>query len=147
MGKKLLVVLDTNVFVSGILSSKGVPGAILQHFKQREFDVVVSKAQIREILDVLQRPHLRKFLPGSTLKEVVSFLLKFKKICQVIVGVPKLSWNFQDAKDYFLLDLSAHIDADYLVTGDKRLRALAVIKDTVIITPAEFLVELSAGKK
>ncbi len=52
MAKKLVVVLDTNVFVSGLISPNGVPGAILQRFRQGEFEIATSKSQIREIQEV-----------------------------------------------------------------------------------------------
>ena len=64
MAKKPVVVLDTNVFVSGLLSPKGVPGAILLRFRQGAFEIVTSRAQIREIQAVLKRPSLARALPG-----------------------------------------------------------------------------------
>ncbi|MFN8943764.1 MAG: putative toxin-antitoxin system toxin component, PIN family [Pseudobdellovibrionaceae bacterium] len=62
MAKKLVVVLDTNVFVSGLISPNGVPGAILQRFRQGEFEIATSKSQIREIQEVLKRPSLVRAL-------------------------------------------------------------------------------------
>jgi putative PIN family toxin of toxin-antitoxin system len=72
--KKPIVVLDTNVFVSALMSPKGAPGAILQKFRLGEFEIATSKMQIKEIQDVLKRPSLVKALPKGTTKEVLKFL-------------------------------------------------------------------------
>jgi predicted nucleic acid-binding protein len=47
VAKKPVVVLDTNVFVSGLLSPNGVPGQILLRFRNGQFEIVTSKDQIK----------------------------------------------------------------------------------------------------
>jgi putative PIN family toxin of toxin-antitoxin system len=132
-------VLDTNVFISGLLSPNGVPGAILRRFRQMDFDIVTSKDQLNEIQDVLRRPSLSKALPKGTTKEVLKFLLSFKKLAKVLPSCPSLNWTFEDPGDHFLLDLIVHSKADFLVTGDRKLRELLFVIDTIIISPTEFL--------
>lgn len=142
MAKKPVVVLDTNVFVSGLLSSDGVPGAILRRFRQMDFDIVTSKEQLAEIQNVLSRPSLSKALPKGTTKEVLKFLLSFKKLTRVYLNCPSLVWDFEDPKDHFLLDLIVHAKANFLVTGDKKLRSLLLVDATAIVSPTEFLARL-----
>jgi len=50
--------------------------------------------------------------------------------------------NFKDEKDNYLLDLAEHVDADFLVTGDKPLLELARHKNTRIISFTDLLEEL-----
>ena len=71
MAKKLVIVLDTNVFVSGLISAKGVPGALLMRFRQGAFEIVTSKSQVEEIQAVLGRPSLARALPLGTTKDVL----------------------------------------------------------------------------
>jgi putative PIN family toxin of toxin-antitoxin system len=108
VAEKPVVVLDTNVFVSGLISSNGAPGAVLRRFRQGDFDIVTSREQIKEIQDVLQRPSLSRALPKGTAKEVLKFFLVFKKMTKVLPSVPALKWDFEDPGDYFILDLIVH---------------------------------------
>ena len=138
MAKKPVVVLDTNVFISGLISPNGVPGAILQRFRQGDFDIATSKAQIREIQAVLKRPSLTRALPKGTTKEVLRFFLAFKNLTK-IHEPKKLTWDFKDLKDHFLLDLAVHSKADFLVTGDKAVRSLMLVGSCAVTSPVEFL--------
>ena len=60
MARKPVVVLDTNVFVSGLLSPSGVPGLILARFRSGHFDIATSKDQIREIRNDLPPSYYRQ---------------------------------------------------------------------------------------
>jgi len=73
VAKKHVVVLDTNVFISGLLSPNGVPGLILLKFRNNEFEIATSKDQILEVQEVLQRPSLVRALPKGTNLEVLKF--------------------------------------------------------------------------
>ncbi len=138
MAKKLVVVLDTNVFVSGLLSPNGAPGLILARFRSGHFEIATSKDQIREIQDVLRRPSLVRALPKGTSRQVLQFLLKFKRLTRVY-SPERLPWDFGDRDDHFLLDLVVHARADFLVTGDKALRKLMLVGRCAVITPIEFI--------
>jgi uncharacterized protein len=138
VAKKLVVILDTNVFVSGLISPSGVPGAILRRFRSGDFEIATSKAQIKEISDVLKRPSLVRAVPKGTSREVLSFFLGFKKLTKVY-NPKKLPWDFGDRKDHFLLDLAITAKADFLVTGDKPLRSLMLVGTCAVISPVEFL--------
>jgi putative PIN family toxin of toxin-antitoxin system len=80
---KPLVVLDTNVFVSGLISPGGVPGAILRRFRGGDFEIATSKTQVREINAVLKRPSLMRALPKGTSREVLAFLFGFKRLTKI----------------------------------------------------------------
>ncbi len=138
VAKKPVVVLDTNVFVSGLLSPNGLPGLILQRFRSGDFEIATSKEQVREIQDVLQRPSLIRALPKGTNREVLKFFLKFKKLARVYKP-QRLPWDFGDRDDHFLLDLAVHSKAHFLVTGDKALRKLTLVGQCAVVSPVEFV--------
>lgn len=138
MAKKPIIVLDTNVFVSALLSPNGVPGLILLKFRSGEFDIATSKDQVKEIQDVLKRPSLVRAIPSGTNREVLRFFLKFKLLTQ-IYKAPKLSWDFGDRDDHFLLDLAVCSRANFLVTGDKALRNLFLVGQCAVVSPIEFI--------
>lgn len=141
MAAKPVVVLDTNVFVSALLSPSGVPGAILMRFRNGEYDIATSRAQIREIQAVLRRPSLARALPKGTTREVLRFFGAFKRLTKVH-NPPRLPWDFGDLNDHFLLDLAVYSKAHFLVTGDKALRKLLLVGQCAVVTPVEFIARL-----
>ncbi len=141
MEEKPIVVLDTNVFVSGFLSPKGAPGIIFQRFRSGQFSIVTSKAQIIEIQAVLARPSLKRALPPGTPREVLQFFAKLKRLTQIL-DPPELPWDFGDRDDHFLLDLAVHSKAQFLVTGDKTLQKLPLVGQCAVVSPIEFVARL-----
>ena len=57
---KIKAVIDTNLFVSGLISSKGSTRKILELAKKEVFKVVTSVPINRQILEVLHREALAK---------------------------------------------------------------------------------------
>ena len=55
----MLVVLDTNVVVSGLLSETGKPGRIIDLALENRFQVAYDDRILGEYEDVLARPELR----------------------------------------------------------------------------------------
>lgn len=141
MAKKPVVVLDTNVFVSGLLSPNGAPGIIFQRFRLQQFLIVTSTAQIKEIQAVLARPSLKKALPPGTPREVIRYFTKLRQLTQVL-NPPKLPWDFGDRGDHFLLDLAIHAKAQFLVTGDKALQKLLLVGQCAVVSPVEFVARI-----
>ena len=124
------VVVDTNIFVSGILYG-GNAEAVLRLFQSTRIEVVMSPDVLAEILITLQ-----KFsVPQSTLDEL-SDLLQSKAGKVNPKERIRLS---RDPKDNMLLEAAVAGRADYLVTGDKDLLTLGSHGRTLIVTPKAFL--------
>jgi len=58
MAGKLRAVLDTNVFVSGLISPMGKPAAILKALRSMRFTLVSSPPINEEIIEVFDRPRI-----------------------------------------------------------------------------------------
>ncbi len=54
------VVIDTNVFVSGLMLPASVPGRILSAAHAGSFDIVLSEPILEEISATLHYPKIRK---------------------------------------------------------------------------------------
>lgn len=54
----LRAVLDPGVLVSGLIVAEGSAGRIVDHWRQGEFELVVSDALLTELEEVLRRPRL-----------------------------------------------------------------------------------------
>ena len=56
------VVLDSNVFLSGLASPRSVPGKIISAWDNHSFDIVISEFQLAEIARVMAYPKVKKLL-------------------------------------------------------------------------------------
>jgi putative PIN family toxin of toxin-antitoxin system len=115
----LRVVLDTNVLVSGLAYPLGIPGRIVSAWERGALGVVPrlshnkrSPAEIRELAD--------------------RFLLK----AEIVEPSGEVDEALRDKADGPVLGTLLAAKADYLITGDKDLLALAGRYS--IITPAAF---------
>ena len=130
------VVLDTNVFVSGLLVRESVPGRILRAFLEERFLLVVSLEIMVEILEVLNRPRFN--LEKEKILEVM-YALEIK--AEKITPSPKKKGFLipEDPSDEKFLRCAVEGKAGYLVSGDIHLRRLKKYKFTKIVTPKEFI--------
>lgn len=128
----LRIVLDTNVLVSGLAYPGSIPGCILNAWRQGALEIVVSRHILDELARVLSRLERINLSPGDIRDLVDSFIF----LSDVVEPEGKPDPNLRDPDDQpVLLTLQAS-GADYLVTGDKDLLALA--RNHPILTPAEF---------
>lgn len=133
----LRVVLDTNVLLSGIAYPASVPGKILAAWRHGSVDVLLSAYILEELRRVLPRLTQRH---GLTLVEIDDLVDALSIQAEIIEPLPRLEPDLRDADDQpVLATLLAALNAssaDYLVTGDKDLLALA--ERYPIVTPATF---------
>jgi uncharacterized protein len=129
-------VIDTNVFISGLMLPQSIPGRIINAWRTGHFSLVLSEPMLSEISSVLSYPKIRKRIAwdDNTISRYLT-LLRFEAevadIRRTKAHVPR------DAKDNMVLASLIASKADYLVTGDLDLLTLA---DTYpIISPAYFV--------
>jgi putative PIN family toxin of toxin-antitoxin system len=113
------VVVDTNVFVSGVINANGPPGQRLDRWRTGRFELLLSDAQFRELSGVLDRPKIVRRARLS-LSERIGFLERLGAATRVIPRsvIPVV---VRDPKDVKILAAALGGDADYLVTGDNDL--------------------------
>jgi putative PIN family toxin of toxin-antitoxin system len=129
------IVLDTNVFLSGLASPNGVPAKILTAWDNHSFELVMSEFQLAEISRVLTYPKIRKILKWDD-NQIQGFI---RQLCLRIEIVDISGIDAQvptDPDDTPILASLIASKAEYLVSGDKDL--LALLEDYSIETPAEF---------
>lgn len=137
MGQALRVVLDTNVLLSGIAFPGSLPGKILAAWRLGALEVVLSGFILEELGRVLPRLSHRH---GLTPAEIDDLLEILSIQADVIEAQQPDEQQLRDVDDLPVLGtLVAAVQAggaDYLITGDKDLLALA--DRYPIITPADF---------
>jgi putative PIN family toxin of toxin-antitoxin system len=131
------VVLDTNVLLSGIAYPASIPGKILSAWRGGSIDLLLSAYILDELRRVLPRLAHRHGLSGAEIDDLVDALAIQ---AEIIEPEPSNNPRLRDAADEPVLDtLLAALtisEADYLITGDKDL--LAVAERFPILTPAQF---------
>ncbi len=131
------VVLDTNIFVSGIFWP-GASSKILEAWKNERFDLLMSISIHEEIMRVITS--FRKELG----LDQISFWNKVL-IFETIFVLPKekISIITADPSDNKFLEAAVEGNADYIVSQDKHLLHVKEYHGVPIVTPEGFLLVLN----
>lgn len=126
------VVLDTNILVSGLLSSFGPPGRILDLALSGEVVVAYDDRILSEWREVL---HREKF--GFS-ERYVETLLDFLESEGLKVNSPPLGVELPDPDDVPFLEV-AHAAGATLITGNTKHYPRETRQGAVVLDPASFL--------
>jgi putative PIN family toxin of toxin-antitoxin system len=130
------VILDTNVVVAALRSSRGASAQILRLVSVRECSIAISASLVFEYEEVLVRELVPAFVSLEQVDQVIKFLCAIgEQHDPSPVNRPFLS----DPDDDFLVDLAVSAGVEYVVTHN--VRDLDGAKDYGItaITPGQFL--------
>jgi hypothetical protein len=131
--KPLKIIIDTNLWVSFIISNKlTLLDGLL--FSQK-ISLLFSEELINEIAVTITKPKLRKYFATNGLEEMLTAFEPFIDLIKVRSSVTVC----RDPNDNFLLALAKDGKADYLLTGDKDLLELVKFGKTKIISMTTFL--------
>lgn len=130
-------VLDANVIVSGVLSEKGNPGKILEAWRQKRFELVVSEAILAEIARVLRYPRIAKRHRWSE-SSIAALIEDLRGLAILTPGQVKLAIVKEDPSDDRYLECALEGEADYVVSGDRHLVRVDQLQGIEIVSPAEF---------
>ena len=134
----MLVVLDTNVLVSGLAYAGWPPGRLVAAWRGGVFGLASSDFVLRELARVLPRLSARTGMSPMEVRDVLDALRVSAVWVEpgVDVLVPAVASGLRDPDDVPILAILLASGADCLVSGDKDLLALA--GQYPILTPAEF---------
>ena len=134
----LRVFLDTNVIFSGLYSSHGAPGSILECFTRGTVSVVISQMVLDESVRIVKEKlpeglgSLRRLLRSAPIE------------IQIDPPVDEIrKWSdkvpFVDA---IILAAAINAKVDYFITGDSHFFTSSNIRDASglkIVTPSQFI--------
>lgn len=112
----MLVLLDSNVFISALLSPGGKPAQIVDQWRDGRFHLLTCQHQIDEIRIACRIPKFRDRLQPHHIGTMLNNLYG----ATVWPAPLARSHEAPDPTDSFLLDLIEAAQPDYAVTGDKR---------------------------
>ncbi len=144
------VLLDTNVWISGLLwGGQGPPRTIINLAEHQEITVYTSSPLLEELRIVLAYPKFRHRLQQMTI--TVDYLMiqvnNITKLCQptALGNIP----NLTDPNDKIVLETAVTIPVDFIISGDLDLLDLDLsdldlldlreFQGIPIVTPYQFL--------
>ena len=131
--RKLRVVIDTNVFISG-LNFAGKPGEVLDLLIKEEIDALVSPFILSELISILRK----KF--GWVDEQVTKVLDLIGAKTIEVQPKHRLSVIREKDADNRILECAVEGEADYIISGDKRhILPLKEYSGIKILSPDQFL--------
>ena len=132
----MLVVIDTNIFISYLLVPASQPAKIIALWQSGKFDVLTAQPQIDELMRVTRYPKIKERI--STVL-AGRFINELRDLSIMVDDLPFVDVS-PDPYDNYLLSISSGGSVDYLVTGDKLdLLAIKKFDGTAIVSVADFL--------
>jgi len=128
----LRAVLDTNVYVSGTILSRGTPFEVLEAWRRQAYILVTSEAILVEIED-------RYAVAEPDITRLVSSL---RADALIVPGDYPLTGVCADPDDDKFLACALEAQASCIVSGDPDLLDLSGYQGMAILKPHEFLERL-----
>ena len=128
------VVLDTNVLISSLLF-RGDVSKLVDLWKKSAFIPVISKETFEELEAVLHYPKfgLSKEERGEMVEEEILPFFEVVEVKQEVKGICR------DPADDKFISCAVSAGADFIVTGDKDLKAVKKHKSVKILSASDFL--------
>ncbi|MFZ1042941.1 MAG: putative toxin-antitoxin system toxin component, PIN family [Anaerolineales bacterium] len=130
----IVVVLDTNVLVSGLLSSNGSPGKILDLIIGNHIQVAYDDRILGEYEEVLSRPELH-IRPSQAFAVIGHIELSGKYVTAESLSTE----GYPDPDDIMFAEVLIASNANTLVTGNLRHYNPLVQRKMPVISPVQFL--------
>lgn len=132
------IVLDTNEYISGVINKQSNPAKIIQAWRRKKVDLIISPSIKEEVERVVRYPKIKDkyHITEGRIKRLLNNLEKYaiKMKDQIKVDVIK------KPSDNMFLACAIEGEEDFLITGDnKHILKLKEYQGIKIITPAEFL--------
>ena len=128
------VVLDTNVFLSGLLSRTSTPARAVER-AVREAQILASQQTLRELAEKLLSPKFDRYVARERRMALLDRLAPNLERVEIVQQVRAC----RDPKDDPFLEVAVNGCADLIVTGDGDLLALHPFRGIDIVTPANYL--------
>ena len=121
------IVVDTNVFISGLLTNGEARRFLLE--ADKTYTLILSADIINEITEVAHRPKFQRNGASDAIDAVISL--------SVIVETTSDIRVVRDPDDDMFLNAAKDGHADYIVSNDKDLRDLKKYEGIPIVTVGE----------
>jgi putative PIN family toxin of toxin-antitoxin system len=128
------IVLDTNVLVSGLISSNAAPGRIIDLMRKGVVSLALDDRILSEYQDVLRRPQLQRYFDNAAVDHIMDYIRSssaYEVVIHFIHGLP-------DELDAPFLEVARQAEL-VLVTGNMRHYPADLRCGVAVLSPAEFM--------
>ena len=132
------IVVDANLFASGLIKPKSNPGNILDLIKKNQLELILSPDIIKEIKRILLYPKIQKY-HLKTPREIDAYFEDILIFAWIVEGKEPVDIIKNDPTDNKYLACAYEGEADYIVSGDHHLLDIKTYKGIEIIKPKAFL--------
>jgi putative PIN family toxin of toxin-antitoxin system len=127
------LVIDTNVFVSALISTRSIPALLLDE-AGKKYTLFISKEILAEVEEVISR---KKF--GFSTQKISSAMEAIMSFSEIINPELKVDVIKSDPDDNKILECAISCNAQYIVSGDSHLLDLREYGSIKIINPKNAL--------
>ena len=128
------IVLDTNVFISGIFWEGNFCSQIINKWKNRKFVLISSVSIIDEFVKTLRNFKIQ--MPEDMIEEWRKLIIDNSIIVE---SFEKIDFIKEDPDDNKFLEAAVSGNVKYIVSQDKHLLKIKNYQGIKIISPEEFL--------
>lgn len=132
------IVIDANLFASGLIKPNSNPGKILDLVQQNQVELILSPSVIKEIKRILLYPKIKKY-HRKTPKEIDVYFEDILMFAWIIESDETVEIIKDDLVDNKYLACAFEDEADYIVSGDHHLLDIEKYRGIEIIKAKTFL--------
>ena len=136
-------VVDTSILVRAVIKPTGSVEPVLQRLRRREYSLLISRATLDELVEVLYRPRLRTKYQLSD--RVLRATIRLIVLRSELIRPDRLIVACRDPRDDKFLEVAVSGRAQVIVSGDEDLLTLHPFERIPIVAPARFLAMLDKG--
>lgn len=129
------VVIDTNVLISGLLSTTSTPAQAVEKAVTKA-QLLATTETLRELIQKLHSPKFDRYVRRERRDALLERVASLVEIIDVLQSIRAS----RDPKDNKFLEAAVNGRADVIVTGDKDLLDLNPFRGIAILTPADYVV-------
>ena len=132
----IAAVFDANVLVSAFPRTGGAPSELIDRWLDNEFRLIVSEHILNGAARAWTNPWFRDRFAQHEAERAIASL---RAIGTIVIPAQDVHGITVDDEDDLVLATAVAGNADYLVTGDRRFRALRQYEAIAIRSPREFV--------
>jgi len=137
------IVLDTNIFVSALISQHGPPAELFDRWNDDEYELVTAEPQIDELRRVLTYPRVAKHLRSGAAETLIGRLYD---AALFVADLPEINLS-DDPDDNIILAIAVASNTDLIASGDKKhMLLLDNVQGIPILAPAAAIAMIASKR-
>jgi len=134
----LKAVIDTSVFISGLIKSPSCR-KVIRALEDNRFILVISPEILAEIIGVVSRPKFHNVIQRETAAALIEVIKTQALMVRPALRIKEIK---QDPDDNRFLEAALTAKTDCIVSLDKHLLSLGSFRGIPVISPTAFLILL-----